>query len=247
CWHLFHSPSVPGSVPRPVLKWRQPLDRDTPVKAKQQRRVAGSPDREASVELVGDEEGVGSAQLEEIETLLASDDQELIGDFSKPHLLPMVEGKDPGLKYISSGTLAAVLTGHFSDFIESSIVVDCRYPYEYEGGHVKGAVNLPLQREVEEFLLKQPVAPLDTSKRVIIIFHCEFSVERAPKMCKFLRERDRSCHEYPQLHYPELYVLKGGYREFFLKFPSHCEPRDYRPMEHPAFREDLRKFRGQSR
>ncbi|XP_032942465.1 M-phase inducer phosphatase 2-like isoform X3 [Catharus ustulatus] len=188
-----------------------------------------------------------SAQLEEIETLLASDDQELIGDFSKPHLLPMVEGKDPGLKYISSGTLAAVLTGHFSGFIESSIVVDCRYPYEYEGGHVKGAVNLPLQREVEEFLLKQPVAPLDTSKRVIIIFHCEFSVERGPKMCKFLRERDRSCHEYPQLHYPELYVLKGGYREFFLQFPSHCEPRDYRPMEHPAFREDLRKFRGQSR
>ncbi|XP_032942464.1 M-phase inducer phosphatase 2-like isoform X2 [Catharus ustulatus] len=251
CWHLFHSPSVPGSVPRPVLKWRQPLDRDTPVKVKQQRRVAGSPDREASVELVpphGVElEPSRSAQLEEIETLLASDDQELIGDFSKPHLLPMVEGKDPGLKYISSGTLAAVLTGHFSGFIESSIVVDCRYPYEYEGGHVKGAVNLPLQREVEEFLLKQPVAPLDTSKRVIIIFHCEFSVERGPKMCKFLRERDRSCHEYPQLHYPELYVLKGGYREFFLQFPSHCEPRDYRPMEHPAFREDLRKFRGQSR
>lgn len=46
----------------------------------------------------------------------------------------------------------------------------------------QGAVNLPLQREVEEFLLKQPVTPLDTSKRVIIIFHCEFSVERGPKM-----------------------------------------------------------------
>ncbi|NXB32260.1 MPIP2 phosphatase, partial [Eulacestoma nigropectus] len=247
CRQLFCSPSVPGSVPRPVLKRGQPSDRDSPAKAKRQRRVAGTPGQEASVELVGDGEGVGSAQLEEIKNLLASDDQELIGDFSKPHLLPTVDGKDPGLKYISPGTLEAVLTGHFSSFIESSIIVDCRYPYEYEGGHIKGAVNLPLQRDMEEFLLEQPIVPLDSSKRVIIIFHCEFSVERGPKMCKFLRERDRSCHEYPQLHYPELYVLKGGYREFFFQFPSHCEPRDYRPMEHLAFKEELRKFRGQSR
>ncbi|NWX58278.1 MPIP2 phosphatase, partial [Promerops cafer] len=247
CRQLFRSPSVPSGVPRPTLKRGQPLDRDTPVKAKQQRRVAGSPDQEALVELGMWLEPSRCAQFEEIRSLLANDDQELIGDFSKPHLLPMVEGKDPGLKYISPGTLAAVLMGHFSSFIESSIVVDCRYPYEYEGGHIKGAVNLPLQRDVDEFLLEQPMVPLDASKRVIVIFHCEFSVERGPKMCKFLRERDRSCHEYPQLHYPELYVLKGGYREFFFQFPSHCEPRDYRPMEHQAFKEELRKFRGHSR
>ncbi|NXB64550.1 MPIP2 phosphatase, partial [Struthidea cinerea] len=247
CGQLFRSPSEPGSVLRPVLKRGQPSDRDTPVEAKRQRRVAGTPGQEASVELGVWLEPSQCARLEEIGNLLASDDQKLIGDFSKPHLLPTVEGKDPGLKYISPHTLAAVLTGHFSSFIESSIVVDCRYPYEYEGGHVKGAVNLPLQRDVEEFLLEQPIVPLDASRRVIIIFHCEFSVERGPRMCKFLRERDRSCHEYPQLHYPELYVLKGGYREFFFQFPSHCEPRDYRPMEHAAFKEELRKFRGQSR
>ncbi|NWW06066.1 MPIP2 phosphatase, partial [Oreocharis arfaki] len=245
CRQLFCSPSAPGSVPRPVLKRGQPSGRDSSVK--RQWRVAGSPGQEAAVEPVAWPEPSRSAWLEEIENLLAIDDQELIGDFSKPHLLPTVEGKDPGLKYISPGTLAAVLTGHYSSFIESSIVVDCRYPYEYEGGHVKGSVNLPLQRDVEEFLLEQPIVPLDASKRVIIIFHCEFSAERGPRMCKFLRERDRSCHEYPQLYYPELYVLKGGYREFFFQFSSHCEPRDYRPMEHPAFKEELRKFRGQSR
>ncbi|NXD05264.1 MPIP2 phosphatase, partial [Certhia familiaris] len=245
CRQLFCLPSVLSSVPSPVLKWGQPLDRDTPVKAKRQRRVAGRCGREASVDLVVWLQPSRSAQLEEIENLLANN--ELIGDFSKPHLLPTVEGKDPALKYISPGTLAAVLRGHFSSIIESSIVVDCRYPYEYEGGHIKGAVNLPLQRDVEEFLLEQPFVPLDASRRAIIIFHCEFSVERGPNMCKFLRQRDRSCHEYPELHYPELYVLKGGYREFFFQFPSHCEPRDYRPMEHPAFKEELRRFRGQSR
>ncbi|NXC91652.1 MPIP2 phosphatase, partial [Cercotrichas coryphoeus] len=254
CWQLFRSPLVPSRVPRPILKWGEPSDRDTSVKAKQQRRVAGSPDREASMQLVVGLEPSRSTQLEEIENLLASNDQELIGDFSKPHLLPTVEGKDRGLKYIPPGTvrgqrpfpsaprgaaclfppacpgvsllvdtlpphLAAVLAGRFSSFVESSIVVDCRYPYEYEGGHIKGAVNLPLQRDVEELLLEQPIVPLDACRRVIIIFHCEFSVERGPKMCKFLRERDRACHEYPQLHYPELYVLSGGYREFFFQFP----------------------------
>ncbi|NWH38304.1 MPIP2 phosphatase, partial [Chloropsis hardwickii] len=260
---LFRSPSVPGGVPRHVPKRGRPSDRDSPAQAKRQRRVASSPEQEAPLEPVVWLEPGRAAQLEEIENLLASDDQELVGDFSKPHLLPTVEGKDPGLKYISPGTLAAVLSGRFGSFIESGIVVDCRYPYddlgflqemelEAEGEKAprvppQGAVNLPLQRDVEEFLLEQPILPLNAGKRVIVIFHCEFSVERGPKMCKFLRERDRSCHEYPQLHYPELYVLKGGYREFFFQFPSHCEPRDYRPMEHPAFKEELRKFRGQSR
>ncbi|XP_032532432.1 M-phase inducer phosphatase 2-like isoform X3 [Chiroxiphia lanceolata] len=118
---------------------------------------------------------------------------------------------------------------------------------ELTGDFSKGAVNLPLHQDVEQFLLDQPILPLDTSKRVIIIFHCEFSAHRGPKMCRFLREKDRSCHEYPQLHYPELYVLKGGYRDFFLQYPTHCEPQDYRPMEHGTFQEELRQFRCQSR
>ncbi|XP_041320491.1 uncharacterized protein LOC121352021 isoform X5 [Pyrgilauda ruficollis] len=244
---LFRSPWVPDGVPGSVPKRGLPSDRDSPASARRQRRVAGSPEQKPSLQPGVWPEPCRSAQLEEIENLLANDDQELIGDFSKPHVLPTVEGKDPGLKYISPGTLEKVLSGHYSSFIESSIVVDCRYPYEYEGGHVKGAVNLPLQQDVEKFLLERPLVPQDIGKRVIIIFHCEFSVERGPRMCKFLREKDRSCHEYPQLHYPELYVLKGGYREFFFQFPGHCEPRDYRPMEHPAFREELRKFRGQRR
>ncbi|XP_027563766.1 M-phase inducer phosphatase 2-like isoform X2 [Neopelma chrysocephalum] len=193
CRQLFCSPSGTSRAIRSILKRGHSYDGDTPVKAKQHRRVASTPGEEASLE---SEEGLQhsrSAQHEEIRSLLDSNDQELIGDFSK------------------------------------------------------GAVNLPLQRDVEQFLLEQPILPLDTSKRVIIIFHCEFSAHRGPKMCQFLREKDRSCHEYPQLHYPELYVLKGGYRDFFLQYPTHCEPQDYRPMEHGAFQEELRQFRCQSR
>ncbi|NXF11061.1 MPIP2 phosphatase, partial [Smithornis capensis] len=247
CRQLFRSPSVPSNAIRSNLKRGEPSDRDTPVKAKRQRRGAGNPGQEASLELVGDGEALEASRYEEIKNLLASDDQDLIGDFSKAHLLQTVKGKDPGLRYISPDMLVAVLTGQLSSLIQSSVIVDCRYPYEYEGGHIKGAVNLPLTRDVEEFLLEHPIVPLDASKRVIVVFHCEFSAHRGPKMCRFLREKDRSRNEYPQLHYPELYVLKGGYREFFLQYPTHCEPQDYLPMAHKAFQEELRKFRRQSR
>lgn len=110
----------------------------------------------------------------------------------------------------------------------------------------KGAVNLHMEEEVEDFLLKKPIVPTD-GKRVIVVFHCEFSSERGPRMCRYVRERDRLGNEYPKLHYPELYVLKGGYKEFFLKCQSHCEPPSYRPMHHEDFKEDLKKFRTKSR
>lgn len=32
-----------------------------------------------------------------------------------------------------------------------------------------------------------------------------------------MRERDRLGNEYPNLHYPELYILKGGYKDFFSR------------------------------
>ncbi|KAM9223682.1 M-phase inducer phosphatase 2-like [Leptosomus discolor] len=249
CRQLFRSPSMPSSVTRPILKRiDRPQDRDTPVKTKRRRSVAGSPGEEAAA-------AEPKARLlcsrsfchEEMENLLANDHQELIGDFSKPYLLQTVEGKHPDLKYISPEMMVAVLTGQFSSLIESCVIVDCRYPYEYEGGHIKGAVNLPLAQDVEEFLLKKPIVPFDASKRVIVIFHCEFSSERGPRMCRFIREKDRACNEYPHLHYPELYVLKGGYREFFPQYQMHCEPQDYRPMDHEDFKEDLRKFRQKSR
>ncbi|XP_063192911.1 M-phase inducer phosphatase 2 isoform X2 [Chroicocephalus ridibundus] len=248
CRQLFRSPSMPSSVIRPILKRiDRPQDRDTPVKTKRRRSVAGTPSEEAAAEPKAWLLRSRSFSHEEIENLLANDHQELIGDFSKAYLLQTVEGKHQDLKYISPEMMVAVLTGQFSSLIESCVIVDCRYPYEYEGGHIKGAVNLPMEQDVEDFLLKKPIVPFDASKRVIVIFHCEFSSERGPRMCRFVREKDRACNEYPHLHYPELYVLKGGYREFFPQYQTHCEPQDYRPMHHEDFKEDLRKFRLKSR
>ncbi|XP_021238225.1 M-phase inducer phosphatase 2 isoform X4 [Numida meleagris] len=248
CRQLFRSPSMPSSVIRPILKRiERPHNHDTPVKTKRRRSVAGTPGEGAVMEPKARLLRSRSFCQEEIENMLANDQRELIGDFSKTYLLQTVEGKHQDLKYISPEMMVAVLSGHFSSAIESCVIVDCRYPYEYEGGHIKGAVNLPMEQDVEEFLLKKPIVPFDASKRVIVIFHCEFSSERGPRMCRFVREKDRACNEYPHLHYPELYILKGGYREFFPQYQAHCEPQDYRPMHHADFKEDLRKCRLKSR
>lgn len=53
------------------------------------------------------------------------------------------EGK-PWLPASPAGTnsdgllqMVALLTGKFSNIVEKFVIVDCRYPYEYEGGHIK--------------------------------------------------------------------------------------------------------------
>uniref|UniRef100_H9GLP2 M-phase inducer phosphatase n=1 Tax=Anolis carolinensis TaxID=28377 RepID=H9GLP2_ANOCA len=259
CRRLFRSPSMPSSVIRPILKrLDRPQDRDAPpVKSKRRRSLADSNAFSAAAAEEEEEEKAEepkprmvrsrSCCPSEIASILDNDQRELIGDFSKAYILQTVEGKHQDLKYISPEMMVAVLTGQFSSLIERCVIVDCRYPYEYEGGHIKGAVNLPLEKDVEEFLLQKPMVPSDSSKRVIVVFHCEFSSERGPRMCRFVREKDRACNDYPSLHYPELYVLKGGYKEFFPQYQSHCEPPSYRPMHHQDFKEDLRRFRLKSR
>lgn len=247
CRQLFRSPSMPSSVIRPILKRIERPHNDSPVQSKRRRSVTGTPGEGEGTEPKGRLLRSRSLCQEQLENMLDTDRPELIGDFSKTYLLQTVEGKHQDLKYISPEMMAAVLSGTFSSSIESCVIVDCRYPYEYEGGHIKGAVNLPMEQDVEEFLLKEPIVPLNASKRVILIFHCEFSSERGPRMCRFVREKDRACNQYPQLHYPELYVLKGGYREFFPQYQAHCEPQSYRPMHHADFKEDLRMCRMKSR
>ncbi|XP_054450819.1 M-phase inducer phosphatase 1 isoform X2 [Pteronotus mesoamericanus] len=249
---LFDSTSPGGSTMRSMLKRPERSQEESPPGHTKRRKSMAwaSPDEAAcsekpqeilhqSLSLVASSKGT-------IENILDNDPRDLIGDFSKGYLFNTVAGKHQDLKYISPEIMASVLNGKFANLIKEFVIIDCRYPYEYEGGHIKGAVNLHMEEEVEDFLLKKPIMPAD-GKRVIVVFHCEFSSERGPRMCRYVRERDRLGNEYPKLHYPELYVLKGGYKEFFLKCQSHCEPPSYRPMHHEDFKEDLKKFRTKSR
>ncbi|XP_036080931.1 M-phase inducer phosphatase 3 isoform X4 [Rousettus aegyptiacus] len=178
----------------------------------------------------------------------------LTGDFSKVCALPTVSGRHQDLKYINPETVsrflemvAALLLGKFQGLIEKFYIIDCRYPYEYLGGHIQGALNLYSQEELYNFFLKMPLVPLDTQKRIIIVFHCEFSSERGPRMCRSLREEDRALNQYPALYYPELYILKGGYRDFFPEYKELCEPQSYCPMHHQDHKAELLRCRSQSK
>ena len=69
-------------------------------------------------------------------------------------------------------------------------------------------------RDAVYSLLKQTVT---SDLPHVLIFHCEFSSERGPKMSRFLRDQDRELNKdcYPRLNYPEMYILEGGYKAFY--------------------------------
>ncbi|XP_078053108.1 uncharacterized protein LOC144478761 isoform X2 [Augochlora pura] len=180
-------------------------------------------------------------------------DNDLTGDFSKPCVLPLAVGHHEDLKSISATTLAALVRGEFDDRICSFKIVDCRYPYEFDAGHIHGALNLYSKDLIEQNLLNPltdiPNIQPDTNKRNILVFHCEFSWKRGPNLSRFLRnlDRQRNKERYPALHYPEIYLLHGGYEQFYREQKELCSPQDYRPMRHPDHEEDLRKFRNKSK
>lgn len=181
-------------------------------------------------------------------------DSDLIGDFSKPCALPIMIGHHQDLKTITPDTLAALLRGEFDDRVHSYRIIDCRYPYEYEGGHIAGSLNLYNMDLVERTLLEPltstvPKIEPDITKRNVLVFHCEFSWERGPSLSRFLRrlDRERNKEHYPALHYPEVYLLHGGYEKFYSEQKDFCLPQNYKPMKHPDHEEEFRFFRSKSK
>ena len=76
----------------------------------------------------------------------------------------------------------------------------------------------------------------------MIVFHCEFSSERAPAMLRFLRKNDRAKNVYPNLDFPELYLLKDGYKNFF-GLQQAATTGSYLPMLDVNHQGDLKHFR----
>ena len=240
--------------------------------------------------------------------------------------IPILQSISSGVNLVSVDTVARLLEGKYANKNVHFLIVDCRYPYEYSGGHIKDAVNictfsdlirevfhripaihpaaavgregatafvdlgpqldrllarenpgirLPIVREYvrsgyssdeddgddsdESLIVEDPFEAdlakeeaeemknleaikqhlgeepddnptssdtsdedvVDRDPSHVIIFHCEFSSQRAPGMAQFLRKLDRTtnCSRYPFLFYPETYVMKGGYAEFYRRFP----------------------------
>jgi len=144
--------------------------------------------------------------------------------------LPHSLSSDPdSLPRIQQDTLIKVLSGDYASHYDKIMIIDCRFEYEYEGGHIDGAINFN-----DKDLLVKDLFETNSLARTLLILHCEYSVHRAPRMARFVRNRDRAVNDfrYPQLTFPEMYILDGGYSQFFKLFRTRCVPQNYVEMEH---------------
>lgn len=141
--------------------------------------------------------------------------------------LPHFTSGDESLPRITKETMVSILDGKYGECYDRSVIIDCRFEYEYEGGHIDGAINVNDKEQLAGQLFDSP-----PSDKTLLVFHCEYSAHRAPIMAKFLRHKDRACnaHRYPMLTYPEVYILDGGYSSFFLDHKYRCYPQNYVEM-----------------
>ncbi|KAK7424948.1 m-phase inducer phosphatase [Neonectria punicea] len=148
---------------------------------------------------------------------------------SQEPVLPHFLTDDPTdtIPRITKETLVDVLDGKYYEHFDQKMVIDCRFEYEYDGGHIDGAVNYNDKELLTSQLFKTPM-----SGRTLLIFHCEYSAHRAPLMARHVRSEDRTVNAeyYPKLTYPEVYILDGGYSGFFVDHRCRCYPQEYVEM-----------------
>ncbi|KHN79996.1 M-phase inducer phosphatase cdc-25.1 [Toxocara canis] len=150
-------------------------------------------------------------------------------------------------KSIDGSVLASLLRSmNAEDFLKKYIVVDCRYPYEYNGGHVRGAINMFDPSLVEQIFYPNSPEKFNEICSRIPIFYCEFSQKRGPTMAAALRQFDRKRNEarYPEVDYKEIYLLDRGYKNFFETgtYAQLCEPSAYVRMLASPYKDDLKRY-----
>ncbi|EFP00307.1 CRE-CDC-25.2 protein [Caenorhabditis remanei] len=155
------------------------------------------------------------------------DDEEVDNDDQKVdyHLVTTGSRCSSSFRRIPYQTLMGLLREMSDeDFKSKYLLVDCRYPFEYEKGHIKHAVNYYNPENVQSLFYGEGNDQLHSK---IPIFYCEFSQKRGPSMANALRRIDRQINEskYPLCHYKEMYVLDKGYREFFQSVGKLVEKR----------------------
>jgi M-phase inducer tyrosine phosphatase len=104
---------------------------------------------------------------------------------------------------------------HFDDLF----ILDARYEYEYRGGHIQTSKNVRSVAQMQLFFEHF------WECRAWIVFHCEFSKNRGPTLMQHFRELDRrrNLKRYPELDFPNIFLLRGGYKQFYEECPDLCD------------------------
>jgi rhodanese-related sulfurtransferase len=110
------------------------------------------------------------------------------------------------------------------------VIIDARFDYEYAGGHIRDAINVRSEAEMKRLFDEF------SGCSACLIFHCEFSKNRGPTLMQDFRQHDRvrNISRYPELTYPTIYLLRGGYKEFYHCCPDLCDG-EYVPMRAEEF------------
>ena len=90
-------------------------------------------------------------------------------------VLPHKVEEDETIPRISKEVMIDVLDGKYNAQFDHQIIVDCRFEFEYNGGHIDGAINLVDKVELVKRVFEKPGGP-----RTLVILHCEYSAHRAP-------------------------------------------------------------------
>ncbi|VDN03263.1 unnamed protein product [Thelazia callipaeda] len=125
---------------------------------------------------------------------------------------------------ISASTMADLLSSMPNDiFLKHYILIDCRYPFEYDGGHIRGARNLFDPVKIEDVFYPRNLNSREPLYLRRPIFYCEFSQKRGPTMAHDLRafDRMRNFSRYPLVDYPEMYLLEFGYSTFYRTYAEN--------------------------
>jgi rhodanese-related sulfurtransferase len=159
---------------------------------------------------------------------------------SHVQLLPTVRSVHGDLPAINEHTMHRILSGELAERVHNLMVIDCRFPYEFDGGHIRGAMNVFREDQIVAHFFDGAVPRF--ASETTIVFHCEFSSRRGPDAMKLVRQHDRSLDTWPRLKYPEMYLLEGGYKRYYELSTAHLTPPAYLAMDDPAFAAERAQF-----
>lgn len=126
---------------------------------------------------------------------------------------------------ISGQELSEMLRGEGEQQFGQIVIIDARFEYEFQEGHIAGAINVTnLQQMVN-------VYNRFLGQNVCMVFYCVDSLNRSMMLMHRFRgyDRERNMTQYPNLNYPNIFMLDGGIVRFYQEHPDLCRGR-YLPM-----------------
>jgi M-phase inducer tyrosine phosphatase len=154
-----------------------------------------------------------------------------------PINVPEMSSNDTDIRRISGRVMNDILDGKLHSNYGCLYIIDCRSPYEYQRGHIRGAINQWAETGINRLLFKRNLS----KRKALIVLHCEYSEIRAPRMqvsrlplvlsgayksrANHIRQQDRQRNgeDYPRLTYPDIWILEGGFRTFYGAYENLCD------------------------